>query len=73
MKAAALCGTDVRMFKMVLPVQLPIILYLGMNLRIIEEVGVKWKSTVGMGVCLQPNIGCGVCARCIGGQMLSLQ
>ena len=70
-KAAALCGTDVRMFKngaAGATANHP--LTLGHEFAgIIEEVGAQVEIyKVGMGVCLQPNIGCGVCARCIGGQ-----
>ena len=66
-RAALICGTDVRMFKngaKVLP------LTLGHELAgEIEEVGRDVRAyKAGMRVAVAPNYGCGVCDQCVAGQ-----
>jgi L-iditol 2-dehydrogenase len=66
-RAALICGTDVRMFKngaKVLP------LTLGHELAgEIEEVGRDVPAyKAGMRVAVAPNYGCGVCDQCVAGQ-----
>ncbi|GAA3019806.1 alcohol dehydrogenase catalytic domain-containing protein [Tetragenococcus solitarius] len=69
-KAASLCGTDVRMYKNGhegVDEKHP--LTLGHELAgVIAEVGTKITSyKVGQRVSVAPNIGCGVCDQCVSG------
>lgn len=69
-KAAAFCGTDVRMWQYGYPgVDESKPLTLGHEFAgVIEKVGhnVPFYQP-GMNVALQPNIGCGLCDRCVAG------
>lgn len=69
-KAASICGTDVRMYKngyQNVDEQHP--LTLGHEIAgVIEEVGSKVKGyQKGMRVALAPNMGCGICDQCVSG------
>lgn len=69
-KAAAICGTDVRMFGNGYPgiaPQTPRVL--GHELAgVIEQVGSAVSSyTIGQRVAVAPNMGCGVCDDCVRG------
>lgn len=69
-KSAALCGTDLRMFRHGMGnsnTKLPITLGHEFS-GIIAEVGEEVTSYhVGMAVAVAPNMGCGVCNQCIQG------
>ncbi|MCR8633053.1 zinc-dependent dehydrogenase [Paenibacillus radicis (ex Xue et al. 2023)] len=69
-KRAAICGTDVRMFKngyTGISASTPRIL--GHEISgVIKEVGKNiTKYQPGMRITAAPNMGCGQCARCVGG------
>jgi L-iditol 2-dehydrogenase len=69
-KAAAICGTDIRMFRGgargVTP-QSPLILGHETS-GIVDEVGEGVKGYApGMRVAVAPNMGCGVCDECVSG------
>ena len=69
-KAAAICGTDIRMHKngyKDVNEENPLIL--GHEISgVIEEVGSEVKNyKKGMRVAIAPNMGCGVCDRCVSG------
>ena len=69
-KAAAICGTDIRMHKngyKDVNEENPLIL--GHEISgVIEEVGAEVKNyKKGMRVAIAPNMGCGVCDRCVSG------
>jgi len=69
-KAALLCGTDIRMFKNgAKNADKDHPLVLGHEFAgIIEKVGDKVKGyAAGMKVAVAPNMGCGVCDRCVSG------
>jgi L-iditol 2-dehydrogenase len=69
-KAAAVCGTDIRMFRNGARNASPENpLVLGHEVSgIVEEVGAGVSGyTKGMGVAVAPNMGCGVCDMCVSG------
>lgn len=69
-KAASICGTDVRMFKNgYANVDDEHPLTLGHEVAgVIEEVGSKVSGyQVGMRVSVAPNMGCGICDLCVSG------
>ena len=69
-ESAALCGTDVRMYKNGYPgVDADHPRTLGHEFGgIIEKIGKHVEGfAVGMHVALAPNIGCGICDRCVRG------
>lgn len=69
-KAAAICGTDIRMFKngyKNVSEENPLILGHEVS-GVVEEVGESVKNyKKGMRVAIAPNMGCGVCDRCVSG------
>ena len=69
-KAAAVCGTDIRMYKNGARGATPENpLVLGHEVSgVVEEVGPGVSGyTAGMAVAVAPNMGCGVCDQCVSG------
>jgi L-iditol 2-dehydrogenase len=69
-KSAALCGTDIRMYKNgVSGIDKDHPLIIGHEISgIIEQVGKQVRGyRTGMRVAVAPNMGCGTCDRCVSG------
>lgn len=68
-KSAALCGTDLRMYRHGLANNASLPITLGHEFSgVIAEVGAEVSHyTEGMEVVVAPNMGCGVCRQCVQG------
>ena len=69
-KAASICGTDVRMYKNGYPTaseETPLTLGHEISGDIVEVGAAVDFYQVGMRVAIAPNMGCGICDQCVSG------